>query len=412
MTVLDTSIATAGRRHGLDTARTAEDPWNELPAFLRGTVRDCDSHLILAPAETFAILGPELGEPMRRKRQQQYDNLDGVGSLVKDGASIWSTKGTMVPGARDPRQRLEVLDEMGVAQQILFGSGMASIFWSSGDLAYPAANRFNEFAADWAAVDPDRLRPAAIVCCQDPARAVAAAERAISLGLRAVQLAFYPDMSPAASDEGWEPLWSLLDRSRVPALLHWDMRWSLIEAAGQVTKVHVRSGETLTESNRGVADSDLKRKLGIDAEAELDDFAIITSHRTPETFLTQLALAGVFARHPSLRLGVFECTSFWVGPWLERLDALELSLQGLAPEGRRLSDLARRALRITPLYGEPFGRQAHLHRLQEMFVFASDFPHPEGGVRPLQEVACETGTEAGFLEAVLHDNAEAIFPSF
>jgi predicted TIM-barrel fold metal-dependent hydrolase len=413
MSIAEIAVATAGRRHTLDLDRMPENPWPKLPHELRGRVRDCDSHLILPPEVTYDILGPELGEPMRRKRQMQYRMLDGVGPLPRDGAAVWGLKGTMCHGAHDACERLEILDEMGVDQQLVFGSGMASIFWSEPEVAYPAAERFNRFAADWAAADPDRLRPAAVVPCRTPARAFALAKQAVELGLKAVQLAFYPDFEPEPSSEEWESLWSLLSSSGVPALIHWDMRWALIERAGQATKLHLRSGQRLEESDGAASTEALARQLSShDRQGAFDDFAVMTVHKTPEQFLSSLALGGVFRRYPELRVGVFECTSYWVAPWLERLDALELVLTGSPSDGVRLSDQVRRSLRITPLYGEQFGQQLRTCGLDDVFVFGTDVPHPEGGVQPLQEVFGQLGHEPGDdLERVLVHNAEELFPA-
>jgi hypothetical protein len=202
---LDHSVETSARRHLLDRERSSEDPWTNLPARLRGRLRDCDSHLILNPDETYRILGPDLGEAMLRKRRLQYAALDGLSPFERDGKCVWKAKGTMAHGARDAVQRLDVLDEMGVDQQILFGSGMASVFWGPAKLAYPAARRFNQFAMEWAQPDVNRLRPAAIVSCQDPAKALEEAQYAIGLGFKGVQLAFYPDIKPGPDHESWGP---------------------------------------------------------------------------------------------------------------------------------------------------------------------------------------------------------------
>ncbi len=278
-------------------------------------------------------------------------------------------------------------------------------------MAYPAARRFNRFAADWAAVDPVRLRPAAVVPCRIPEQSYELAKEAIELGLKAVQLAFYPDFEPDPSSEEWEPFWALLSQAGVPALIHWDMRWALIERAGEAGKVHLRSGQHLAETDRAVSTEALAHRLGEkDQLRAFDEFAVMTVHRTPEHFLSSLALGGVFRRHADLRVGVFECTSFWVGPWLERLDALETALTGVPSDGVRSSDLVRNCLRITSLYGEQFGQQFRTHGLDGVFVFGTDFPHPEGGVHPLQEVTQQLRRDVDSLERVLVSNASDLFP--
>lgn len=404
---IDRTVVTADRLNRLDVDRRSTNPWLELPARLHGKVIDCDSHLILNAEETFRILGPGLGETMRAKRQAQYAALDGLQAFSKDDSYVWKAKGTMAHGSRDARQRVEVLDEMGVHRQILFGSGMANIFWGPADLAYPAARRFNEFAAEWSSVAPDRLLPAGIVNCQDPERAIIEAEHAIAIGLRAIQLAFYPDFQPSPDSGLWEPLWKLLNDRGVPALIHWDMRWSLIEKAGEVSHLHVRSGQSVNENGTAALDPTAAKLFSQSKEA----FEVMPAHQTPEKFLTSLALSGVFERFPNLRIGVFECTSFWVGPWLERLDALQQAISGKVADAQRLSNIVKLALRVTPLYGEPFGRHLELHGLQDVFVFASDYPHPEGGIQPLQEVNDQCRRSESLLERVLVTNAGSIFPT-
>jgi hypothetical protein len=156
------------------------------------------------------------------------------------------------------------------------------------------------------------------------------------------------------------------------------MRWSLIERAGDASKVHIRTGLSVRESGNGASASQLAGLLPPSASTH-EAFAVMTAHHTPEQFLSTLALSGVFERHPDLRIGVFECTSFWIGPWLQRLDALEAAIGRTPREGEGLSACVKRALRVTPLYGEPFVQHMSLHGLEEMFVFGSDFPHPEGG---------------------------------
>ena len=88
---------------------------------------------------------------------------------------------------------------------------------------------------------------------------------------------------------------------------------------------------------------------------------------------------------------------------------MQQAISGNVVDAKRLSHLVKRALRVTPLYGEPFGRQLELHGLQDVFVFASDYPHPEGGIQPLQEMNDQCRRSESLLEQVLVTNAGSIF---
>jgi hypothetical protein len=112
----------------------------------------------------------------------------------------------------------------------------------------------------------------------------------------------------------------------------------------------------------------------------------------PEIFLSALVLDGVFERHPGLRGGCIEQGAMWVVPWLKRLD-LALRTFGRTEPDLALplapTDYVHRQLWFTPFPTEPVGwliDQAG----DDLFLFSSDFPHPEGGRDPLARFADTT----------------------
>jgi predicted TIM-barrel fold metal-dependent hydrolase len=113
------------------------------------------------------------------------------------------------------------------------------------------------------------------------------------------------------------------------------------------------------------------------------DFMVI--HHPPEVFLACMVLDGVFERFPGLRGGCIEQGALWVVPWLERLDIAQRTFQKTEPAlalPLKASDYVHRQLWFTPFPTEPVGWMIE-NAGDDLFLFSSDYPHPEGGRDPL-----------------------------
>jgi predicted TIM-barrel fold metal-dependent hydrolase len=105
-----------------------------------------------------------------------------------------------------------------------------------------------------------------------------------------------------------------------------------------------------------------------------------------EIFLAALVLDGVFERFPALRGGCIELGAMWVVPWLRRLDIAQSTFRRSEPDLEMplaASEYARRQLWFTPFPTEPVGWMIE-QAGDDMFLFSSDYPHPEGGRDPLK----------------------------
>jgi predicted TIM-barrel fold metal-dependent hydrolase len=123
-------------------------------------------------------------------------------------------------------------------------------------------------------------------------------------------------------------------------------------------------------------------------------------------------MGGVFERFPSLRFGAIEFGATWVAPMAERLDrhASLLTKVGVS-YSLKPSEFLRRNVRVTPFWTEPVDRMVLEHGLREVYVFNSDYPHVEGGRRPLD--AFSTMTErvgSDYTKAFFVENARLLFP--
>jgi predicted TIM-barrel fold metal-dependent hydrolase len=107
----------------------------------------------------------------------------------------------------------------------------------------------------------------------------------------------------------------------------------------------------------------------------------------PQNFLSALALDGVFDRFPDLRGGVIELGAGWATDFIRRLDQAWKGWRKSDPVVASLSappsEFIRRAVRFTPYATEDAGAIIR-EGGPELFMFSSDFPHPEGTRNPIE----------------------------
>ena len=109
-------------------------------------------------------------------------------------------------------------------------------------------------------------------------------------------------------------------------------------------------------------------------------------HHGAEIFIGAMVMDGVLERHPTLRGGVIELGAGWVPSMLKRLDwtvdIWKKSEPELAALSRKPSRQIIDQLAFTPFVYEDVGeliRQSD----ERLYMFSSDYPHPEGGRAPL-----------------------------
>jgi predicted TIM-barrel fold metal-dependent hydrolase len=128
--------------------------------------------------------------------------------------------------------------------------------------------------------------------------------------------------------------------------------------------------------------------MDIASEAEqINTYMFSSFHYSPQNFLSTIVLGGVFERFPRLRFGVIELGAGWFAPMAERLDqTAAIYKDRLSPVlSMKPSDYLRRNVRVTPYRFEPIADYVDRYGFAECYCFSSDFPHPEGGTKPIQE---------------------------
>jgi predicted TIM-barrel fold metal-dependent hydrolase len=98
-----------------------------------------------------------------------------------------------------------------------------------------------------------------------------------------------------------------------------------------------------------------------------------------------MVLDGVFERFPELRCGVIEQGAAWVPALLQHVDAAADHFGKFEPHLKDLSlkpsEYLRRQVRFTPLVFEDVEWLIESAG-PELFLFSTDYPHPEGGSDP------------------------------
>ncbi|MGI9028646.1 MAG: amidohydrolase family protein, partial [Ilumatobacteraceae bacterium] len=117
---------------------------------------------------------------------------------------------------------------------------------------------------------------------------------------------------------------------------------------------------------------------------------------------------GVLERFPGLRIGVIEQGAIWMPSWMRQMesafDAFARHEERLQALSLRPSEYVRRQVRATPYPTEDVGwiiEQAGA----EIPLFSSDYPHVEGGRRPIERFEASLGaTGDDARRAFYHDN--------
>lgn len=341
---------------------------------------DADSHVMEVEGWLPSFADPEVRERLAPLGLEKAGK--GAAELMRSLPDLWERqrdesidasviagpKGWLAPGALDTAVRSRVLDALEISAQLVFPTFSLGHFARSKDLdvLYGGTRAMNRAMGAFCADDP-RLLPVGYLPLVDPDRAVVELDLAIDAGVRAVWVSSEApgDISPTHVD--LDPVWARLSDAGIPFVLH-------VGGGATLTKPFHNNGRPLPSDWLGGGEN-LRAK----------DLPVL--HHSPERFLACMALDGVFERHPGLKGGAIELGASWVPTLLRNLDHAARTLGKREPLIHELplapSEYIRRQVRFTPF---PFEDTAWLVDQcgPELFLFSTDYPHPEGGRRPFE----------------------------
>ena len=312
-------------------------------------------------------------------------------------AEIMSRKNYAATGSYLAEDRSRALDMLGFASQLVFNTFYNSRLhdWEhSGDFEFAvgAARAHNRGIAEFCSVDR-RLLSTLYVPLADLERAPALANEAIEMGAGALLIASGCPPSHSPSHVGLDPVWSMAADAGVPIVFHVGGTGQLLDpnyfANGLPVPPDFHGGE---ENFRSV------------------DYMAIPVQ--PAQTLATMVFDGVFERFPNLRVGVIEQGAIWVPSWMRQMesavDAFSRHEERLQKLSLRPSEYVKRQMKFTPYPTEDVGwivEQAG----EEVVLFSSDYPHVEGGRRPIERFERSLGNcSAEVRQRFYHDNFDEL----
>jgi predicted TIM-barrel fold metal-dependent hydrolase len=282
-------------------------------------------------------------------------------------AGLMTRKGWSAYGAFDPGERSRALDMLGFAKQLVFSTFAATQFLDDDpELLYGGTRAHNRAMGEFCR-DDDRLIGVGFVPLQDPGRAVEAVEEAMGFGCGAILVPSHPPRTHSPTHPDLDGVWARLQDAGIPLMLH-------VGGGGRPLR------PSFHENGRPKP-SDF---LGGGENVRSKDYMVL--HNPPEIFIAAMVLDGVFEKFPGLMCGVIEQGALWVPALLRRIDIAQRTFKKSEPLLTELpmiaSNYIRRQVRFTPFPTEPVGwliEQAG----SELFLFSSDYPHPEGSTDPI-----------------------------
>jgi predicted TIM-barrel fold metal-dependent hydrolase len=365
-------------------------------------VHDADAHIMETPTwlrdhgeaafrDRLPVLSYPGGNELRQTgdpAEQQHDLLAAFDKLRTRHASaeyradeemeIMARKNFAATGSFIPEDRPRALDLLGFSSQLVFNTfhnrRLYDLEQRDVELAYAAARAHNRGMLEFCAVDP-RLLPSLYVPLCDPEQAESAARDALAQGAAALLVASGcpPKYSPSHTD--LFPVWAQAQEAGIPVVFHVGGTGDLID------KNYFVNGKPIPPDFHG----------GEENFRSVDYMGI---PGPPAQTLATMIFDGVLEAFPDLHIGVIEQGAIWVPSWLRQMESAfeafrrhEERLQALSLSP---TEYVRRQVRFTPYPTEDVGwivDQAGA----DLVLFSSDYPHVEGGRKPLERFEASLG---------------------
>lgn len=340
---------------------------------------DADSHLMETSDWLVTYADPDIRDRIRPL------HLGGAGALADQAVAdadarktgtvtlqaieegLMTRKGWSAFGAFDPDERSRALDLLGFEKQLVFSTFAPTQFLDDDqELLYGGTRAHNRAMAEFCAND-DRLIAVGFVPLNDPQLAERAVDEALAFGCGAILVPSHPPRTHSPTHPDLDGVWARLQDAEVPLTLH---------VGG--------GGRPLRRSFNDNGRPKPTDFLGGGENIRSKDYMVL--HNPPEIFIAAMVLDGVFEKFPRLMCGVIEQGALWVPALLRRIDIAQGTFKKseplLAGLPMKASDYIRRQVRFTPFPTEPISwlvEQAG----EELFLFSSDYPHPEGTKDPI-----------------------------
>jgi predicted TIM-barrel fold metal-dependent hydrolase len=287
-------------------------------------------------------------------------------------AEIMSRKNFAATGSFIPSDRPRALDLLGFSSQLVFNTfhNRRLRDWEHGadlDLAYGAAAAHNRGMVEFCSVDA-RLLPTCYVPLADFERSRVAAAEAIAMGAAALLVQSGCPAGHSPSHRGLDSVWAQAQEADVPVVFHVGGTGDLID------RNYFHNGLPIPPDFHG-------------GEENFRSVDYMSIPFPPMQTLATMVFDGVFDRFPRLRIGVIEQGAIWVPSWMRQMESAFEAFHRHEERVRALhmrpSDYVHRQMKFTPYPTEDVGWLV-ADSGADLFMFNSDYPHVEGGRRPIE----------------------------
>jgi predicted TIM-barrel fold metal-dependent hydrolase len=366
-------------------------------------VHDADAHIMETPTWLRDHADPSIRdriEPLRYPggnelrqtgdvEEQQRDLLIAFDRLADrhrsdeyratEEAEIMQRKNFAATGSFLAEDRGRALELLGFSSQLVFNTfhNRRLRDWEhTGDsrLIAGVARAHNRGMVEFCDGD-DRLLPTCYVPLADLDAAAALADEAIAIGAAALLVASGCPPGHSPSHVGLDGVWARAVDAGIPIVFHVGGTGDLIEPG------YFQNGLPVPPDFHG----------GEENFRSVDYMGI---PGPPAQTLATMIFDGVLDRFPELRIGVIEQGAVWVPSWMRQMesafDAFVRHEERLRNLSMRPSDYVRRQIRATPYPTEDVGWIVE-NSGPEVAMFSSDYPHVEGGRKPLERFEASLG---------------------
>jgi predicted TIM-barrel fold metal-dependent hydrolase len=272
-------------------------------------------------------------------------------------------------GTGSPEQRVREQDQDGMDAEVLFAAMVAGpVFWRNiaHDEVYKAVIRgYNDWLAEeYCAVAPDRLIGMGVIPITNVDDAIAEMKHCKKLGLKGILLGALPSAKGYPTQED-DKFWAAAVDMQMPVTVHVQFYRTGARAAQPTFKYPKEDPVIMQRLRRPFLEW-------------LCNFGL-----APSVSIAQLVLAGVFERHPKLKIFFAETRLGWVPFWLEHMDlwyqrhlGWAQEYLGFQPLKELPSHYVREHVYFSVQYEQVAIEERH-HVGVDRIMFATDFPHIE-----------------------------------
>jgi predicted TIM-barrel fold metal-dependent hydrolase len=355
-------------------------------------VIDSDRHVIEPTDMWREYLPGELRAraPVQRGDELLFDGSSPFGNISARARRIVGAQAAArlddLVSASHPGGQLRAMDRQGIDVAYLYPT--YALYFAYVDGADPVlssamATAYNAWLLDYCRADSSRLQGVGLICRHDPAAMLAELDRIAGFGWHAVVMRPNPIAGRTLGDPAYEPFWTACEQRSIAVTFH------------EGTQARLPTAGADRFSTR---------------------FAQHACSHPMEQMMAFLSLldAGVFQRHPALRVAFLEAGASWLPSWLWRLD--ELSFPHMKEEVAGNVEMLpsayfRRQCWISFEPSEP-GLDVVIECVGlDRLVYGSDYPHPDHGVQAIVDQFTDNRAASAddIRRAALEDNPRRLF---